>query len=675
MTDYIPFPAILHGGDYNPEQWPEATWDEDVRLMREAHVNVATVPVFGWVSLQPDEETFTFDWLDTVIEKLHAGGIRICLATATASVPAWLDEKYPDVLRVDDHGHRMKHGGRHTFCPNSANFRRLARGLAEKMAVRYGSHPAVVAWHISNEYGNTCYCPQCAETFRVWLQARYGTLDEVNHRWYTRFWGHTYTAWSQIEPPAHGAERSQQAIIIDYDRFQSQSILDCFRMERDVLREHSPNIPITTNLMGTFKPLDYHRWAKEMDIVSWDSYPSRGAKASEIAFSHSVMRGLKEGQPWMLMEQTPSQQNWQAYNALKRPGIMRLWSLQAVAHGADSVMYFQWRRGRGACEKFHGAVVEHAGRTDARVFQEVAALGRELESLGTRTIGGRVAARVAILFDWENWWALEYQIGPSRDLKYVPQVRAFFDALHESGITVDVVSPEADLSKYGLVIAPVLYMIKPGVAERLEAFVEGGGTFVTTYFSGIADETDLIFEGGYPGPLRKLLGIWAEEIDVLSPQEHNAISFDGAFGEAAGERPVSHICDRVRLEGAAALATYVSDFYAGEPALTVNKYGAGLAYYLATQVTPETLQQLCRKWCDDAAITPVLGSRPTPGVEVTNRISPDGESLIYVLNHGTEPVSLELPSGTTYVDLLTGEGREGQVILPKFGVQILAPFS
>jgi len=671
MTNYIPFPAILHGGDYNPEQWPEAVWDDDVRLMQLSHVNVATVPVFGWVSLQPSEDTFTFEWLDRVIEKLHTGGVRVCLATATASVPAWLDQKYPDVLRVTANGHRAKHGGRHTFCPNSPNFRRLARGLAERLAIRYGNHPAVVAWHISNEYGNICYCPQCAKAFQVWLQNRYGTLEELNHRWYTRFWGHYYTDWSQIETPSYDGERSMQAILIDYDRFQSQSILDCYCLERDAIREHSPSIPITTNLMGPFKPLDYHKWAREMDVVSWDSYPGRGAAPSDIAFNHTLMRGLKEGQPWMLMEQTPSQQNWQAYNSLKRPGVMRLWSYQAVAHGADAVMYFQWRRSRGACEKFHGAVVEHAGRTDARVFQEVAALGQELESLGTRTIGGRVEAKAAILFDWEVWWALEYQNGPSVDLKYVDQAKSFFAALHSAGIPTDIVSPDADLSGYSLVIAPVLYMVKPGIAEKLEKFTENGGVFVTTYFSGIADETDLIFEGGYPGPLRKLLGIWAEEIDILSPQEGNTIVVDKAVGELAGEYPCRHICDLIHLEGAEALASYGQDFYKGRPALTVNTFGKGRAYYLATQVNADTLISLSRAWCDAAGITPPLGHRAPAGVEVMPRVSPSGETLLYVLNHNKVPVSVTLPGGT-FAELITGESVAGDLDLDAYGVAILA---
>ncbi len=668
--DYVPFPAILHGGDYNPEQWPESVWDDDVRLMQEAHVNVATVPVFGWVSLQPDEDTFTFEWLDTVMDKLWAGGVSVCLATATASVPAWLPRKYPDVLRVGADGRRVRHGNRHTFCPNSPNFRRLATGLARRLAERYKGHPALRVWHVSNEYGNVCFCDQCAAAFREWLQARYGSLEEVNRRWATTFWGHTFTDWAQIETPTRDGERSMQSLLIDYDRFQSHSILECYKAERDVLKEVTPDVPITTNLMGAFKPLDYQKWAKEMDIVSWDNYPGKDQPYAEIAFNHALMRGLKEGKPWMLMEQTPSQQNWQAQNALKRPGVMRLWSYQAMAHGADTVMYFQWRRSRGAQEKYHGAVVEHVGTSNTRVFREVAALGEELERLGTRTIGGRVPAKVAVLFDWENWWAVEYSSGPSVDLKYVPQCRSFYTALHALGVPTDIVSPDADLSGYDVVIAPVLYMVKPGVAEKLEAWTRAGGTFVTTFFSGLVDETDLVYLGGYPGPLRTLLGVWAEEIDALAPGQTNNVVFQEAFGALKGAYPCRLLCDRVHAETAQVLATYGEDFYAGEPAVTVNTFGQGRAYYLATELDKAALGPLMQKLCADKGLSPPLPGGPPPGIEVMPRVSPSGETLLYVLNHNPQSAFVPLPPGS-FRDLLSDAVHHDRVQLAPYDVLIL----
>jgi beta-galactosidase len=664
------FPAILHGGDYNPEQWPESVWDDDVRLMQEAHVNVATVPVFGWVHLQTDEETYTFEWLDRVLDKLHAGGIRACLATATASVPAWMDQKYPDILRVDRDGVKQKHGGRHTFCPNSANFRRLSTALARKMAERYKDHPALTVWHVSNEYGNYCYCDTCAAEFRGWLKERYGSLDELNRRWYTSFWGHTYTDWSQIETPTTNGEGSMQSLFIDYDRFQSDSILACYVAEARVLREVTPQIPITTNMMGAFKPLDYQKWAKELDIVSWDSYPRKYATPADIAFPHALMRGLKDGQPFMLMEQTPSQQNWQAQNALKRPGVLRLWSFQAMAHGADTVMYFQWRRSRGGTEKYHGAVVEHVGTSEPRVFKEVAALGEELERLSTRTLGGRVKAEAAILFDWDNWRAVEYSSGPSVDLRYVPQCLSYFAALQRMCIPTDVVSPSADLSRYKLVIAPVLYMVKPGVAENIEKFVDRGGSFLTTFFSGIVDETDLVYLGGYPGPLRRLLGIWSEEIDALAREDTNQVVFGRAYGALNGQYVCNLLCDRIHAEGAQVIATYGSDFYAGAPALTVNHFGKGRAYYLATALEEKGLSDLIRALTEEAGIASVLPGAPA-GVEAMPRISPSGETLLYILNHNNEPADTPLPAGS-FTDLLSSKPCKDKLTLPSYGVAILA---
>jgi beta-galactosidase len=663
---------ILHGGDYNPEQWPETVWDEDVRLMQLAHVNVATLPVFGWVSLQPDENTFTFDWLDRIIEKLTGGGVSLCLATATASTPAWLDEKYPDILRVDSSGHRLKHGNRHSFCPNSPNFKRAGGDLVHAIADRYAQHPKLALWHVGNEYGNTCYCDQCAVAFRIWLSDRYDSLEKVNERWYTKFWGHTYTSWEQIEPPTTNGESSMQSLLIDYNRFQSDSLLSCYTNERDILRRYDPNIPITTNLMGTFKPLDYHKWAQQMDIVAWDSYPSRGAQPAEIAFSHSLMRGLKEGQSWLLMEQTPSQQNWQPYNSLKRPGVLRLWSFQAIAHGSDAVMYFQWRRSRGACEKYHGAVVEHAARTDARVFQEVAALGAELEGLGDKTLLGRVATKIALLFDWDNWWGVEFSVGPSIDLKYLSELITYYSALHRLGYVADVVSPEADIAQYSVVIAPLLYMVKPGIAEKLTTFVENGGTFVTTYFSGIVDETDIVYEGGYPGPLRDLLGIWVEETDVLSPTQENAVRFTGDEFLPGARYNSGILCDRIHTErGAAPLAVYTSDFYAGEPAITVNTVGLGRAYYIGTHINDEGLEAILATIALNAGVRPPLVATPHPDIETVERVNPDGSKLTYILNHSERSNNIALAVNQKFKNILTGELVHEAILLGPHGVAVL----
>ena len=421
-------PRIWYGGDYCPDQWPEEIWPEDMRLFRKAGINVATIPDFSWAKLQPSEDTWDFGWLDRSLDLLWKSGIFACIVTSTGAMPPWLAAKYPEVLRTTFEGLRRKYGHRHNACPNSPVFRRLSTQLARKLAERYGSHPGLVAWHVSNEYGGRCYCDLCEKAFRRWLKARYGTLDALNHAWWTGFWGHTFTDWDQIVVPNILSEHTDprhtafQGITLDYYRFSSESLLDCFRAERDALREVTPGVKITTNLMGTYKELDYFRWAREMDIVSWDNYPALDTPISEVAFRHDLMRGLKAGAPFMLMEQTPSQTNWQDYNGLKRPGVMRLLSLQAVARGADTVMFFQLRRSRGASEKYHSAVIDHAGHENTRVFREVAALGEELASTGSALLDSRVESRIGILFDWENWWAIEMSSGPSLALRYVQQV-------------------------------------------------------------------------------------------------------------------------------------------------------------------------------------------------------------------------------------------------------------
>ncbi len=659
----LKFPFILHGGDYNPDQWPEEVWDEDVRLMNLSGVNVATVPVFGWGNLQTSEDTWDFGWLDRVIEKLHAGGIRLCLATATAATPPWLDAKYPDILVVERDGRKRKHGSRHTFCPNSENFKRLSTGLTRKMAERYGKHPALLLWHVSNEYGNYCYCETCSVAFRTWLKAKYGTLKELNHRYNMSFWGQTYTDWSQVEAPQDLAQRNFQGLLIDYNRFQSESILGCCKAEIEVLREITPDVPITTNMMGTFKPLDYHSWAKELDIISWDSYPSRSAEPAEMAFRHTLMRGLKDGQPWMLMEQTPSQQNWQAYNSLKRPGVMRLWSYQAMAHGADAVMYFQWRRSPGAQEMFHGAVVEHAGRSDVRVFQEVAGLGAELARLGPDTLGGRVKAEAAIVFDWDAWWAVEFSSGPTVELQYVDGCLDAFRALMSLGITCDIVSVDADLNQYKAVIAPTLKMVKPGFSEKIGSYVKNGGVFVSSYFSGITDETDRSFSNGYPGPLQDILGVWIEETDALAPGEKNAAQFGDLRFECG------MLCDLIRLEGASRLATYVKEFYAGSPCVTENSYGSGKAFYCGTRLDREGARHFYGLVADAAALSPVFGIAPPDGVEVTTRTAGD-KTVHYVLNHNPVPVEVVLPSGS-FTDLISRKLVSRSLTLSAYGVAVL----
>lgn len=678
-------PFIWHGGDYNPEQWPRATWDEDMRLMQECHFEVATLGVFSWVSLQPEEERFTFEWLDDIFEKLAAAGRIVCLATPSAAQPAWMSQRYPDVLRVDASGVRWHHSWRVNYCPTSPNYRRFATQMARKLAERYHQHPELVAWHISNEYSGACYCDLCASAFREWLKQRYASLEDLNQKWWTAFWSHTYTDWSQIEPPYANGERSIHALVLDYRRFQNDMMLECFKGEREAIRAYSADLPITTNMMNFYPELDYRTWAKEVDVIAWDSYPGPKDQPQDIALAHDLMRGLRDGQPFMLMEQTPSSQNWQDYNELKRPGILRLWSYIAVAHGADTVMYFQWRRSRGECEKMHGAVIEHSGHSDTRVFREVRQLGAELLHLKDHTLGGITPSEVALLFDWPNWWAIDASIGPIRDKRYIPTLRQHYSAFWKRNVPVDVVFSDSDFSRYRLLIAPMLYMVRPGVAERIEAFVRQGGTFVATYFSGLVDEHDCAFEGGYPGPLRHILGIWNEEIDALYPDQQNSIVIqDGDEAQRWSASFTSniytcgHLCSIIHCEGATALATYGDDFYAGTPVVTRHTPGTGrgadahrqgAAYYIGSEPEQRFLDDFYGQLLQEQHIQPVLA---TPeGVEATLRQTARGP-VLFLLNHMATKAQVGLAEGKRYRDLLHDREVAVTLLLDGYDVAILA---
>ncbi len=657
-----------YGGDYNPEQWPEDTWAEDMRLLKLAHIDIVTLNVFSWAALQSDEVTYHFEKLDKIMNLVRDNGMKVCMATSTGAHPAWMARKHPDILRVESNGMRRKFGSRHNSCPNSPTYQKYAKALAARLAERYKDYDNIVAWHISNEYGGECYCENCEKAFRVWLKEKYHTIDEVNRAWDTAFWGHTFYDFDDIVVPNHlsehwGNDRTTfQGISLDYKRFNSESLLNAFRLEYDAIHAITPDIPITTNLMGTYQPLDYQMWGKYMDFISWDNYPSNETPLEETAMRHDLMRGTKQGKPFALMEQTPSVTNWLPYNMLKRPGVMRLWSYQAVAHGADTVMFFQMKRSIGACEKYHGAVIDHVGNENTRVFREVTELGAELEKLGSQTLGARTDAKAAIVFDWDNWWGISYSAGPSIYLDYCQEVLHYYKALHNKNIPVDMIGVEDDLSKYSLVIAPVLYMVKGNYDEKIRAFVKNGGRFLTTFFSGYVDEHDLVTIGGYPGKLRDILGIWVEEEDALPKEMENSFSYQGKT------YPAKMLCDLLHTEGAQALTSYEKDFYAGMPVLTKNAFGKGYGYYVATSSDDAFYEDYLSEICAEAGITPIMDTPAT--VEVTMRSNANG-SFVFLLNHGEETYETALPFAGTDLLTDTAYAQNDAITLKAKGVAII----
>ena len=662
------FKRILYGGDYNPNQWPKEIWQEDMRMFRDAHINSATINVFSWAKLQPSEETYDFEELDEIVKMLEKEGYDIVMATSTAALPAWMVKRYPEVARTDYEGRHHKFGQRHNACPNSPVYQKYAAALTEQLAKRYGKTGKVACWHVNNEYGGECYCENCEKAFRVWLRKKYGTIEEVNKAWNMEFWGHTLYDWDEIVLPnalgeGIGPDKTAFAgISIDYRRFNSDSILENFKMERDIIRRYDPETPVTTNLMGTYPGLDYFKWAKEMDVVSWDNYPSYDTPWSQTAMCHDLMRGLKN-EPFMLMEQTPSQQNWQPYNSLKKPGQMRAQSYQTMAHGADTIQFFQLRRSVGACEKFHGAVIAHAGTENTRVFREVAALGEELERLGETVIGSMPDAKIGVIFDWDNYWALEYTSGPNRDLKYVDQIHQYYSSLYRKNYSVDMIPVDADFSRYRVIIAPVLYMVKEGMAEALERFVAQGGILLTTFMSGIVGQSDNVHLGGYPGPLRKMAGVWVEEIDALAPEQTNSIRFsDGTVGTCR------LLCDLMHLEGAEALAEYTSNFYAGMPAVTRNAFGKGAVYYVGANLDQASLDKVMSALLAESGTAPTV-KEPTD-LEVTVRET-ETEKITFLINF--QPDTLPLPAGFAgKTDLLSGKLLETETALAPYDVILVA---
>ncbi|MDQ0379696.1 beta-galactosidase [Amycolatopsis thermophila] len=653
---------IRYGADYNPEHWTEDVWDEDVKLMTEAGVNLVSLGIFSWAKVEPRPGEFDFGWVDAVMDKLAAHGIGVSLSTMTASPPPWLSHRHPEVLPVREDGTRLSAGSRQQYCPSSPVYRDHAARLVEQVAARYGDHPALTIWHVGNEYGchiRQCYCDTSAADFRTWLRARYGTLDALNAAWSTTFWSQGYSEWAEIQPPRVAPSFRNPAQQLDFQRFSSDAILACYRTEADILRRVTPGVPLTTNFVGLVqKALDWHSWAAHEDVVSLDSYPEpydpRGHV--EAAFGYDVVRSLKDGKPWLLLEHAPSAVNWRTHNGAKAPGVMRQGVLQAVARGADAALFFQWRQSRGGAEKFHSAMVPHAG-ADTRIFAEVCSLGQDLAALSD-VAGTRVRSEVAFLHDWNSWWALELDAHPSQDVTQLDSHLAHYAPFFDAGVSCDVLPPTGDLSAYKLVVVPNLYLLDEEVADGLRRYVESGGHLVVSFFSGIVDSADRAHLGGYPvAPLREALGVRVEEFWPLAPGTSVALS-SGSAGTLWSEA--------MSLQGAEVVASFASGDLAGAPAITRHEYGDGVAWYLGTRPEPGEMRRLVDRIAAGAGVAPVLEGLPA-GVQAVRREGPDREFL-FLLNHDSGEVAVDLPSPAP--DLLTGRTSARHTLAPR-GVAVV----
>lgn len=648
------FPHLLHSGDYNPKQWLDAPeiLEQDIALFRQANINCVSLGIFSWANLEPQKDHFTFTWLDHVIDRLYENGIVTVFSMPSGARPQWLAQEYPEVLHVNTDGTQNLFGARHNHCYTSPVYHERVQIIDTALAKRYANHPAVILWHISNEFGGECHCELCQQVFRDWLRKKYGTLDALNHAWWSHFWSHTYTDWSQVHSPSPLGETSIHGLVLDWRRFVTEQTIDFMQVEIDAVKSVCPDIPVTTNMMTHYTyELNYYHFREALDVISWDNYPEWHKPGSEIwaaescSMTHDIMRSIQK-KPFLMMECTPSATNWQPVSKLKKPGMHTLSVLNAIAHGANSGQYFQLRQSRGSCEKFHSAVISHTGTANTRTFREVAETGRILQALSDRVYDSVTPVQTAIIHDVKNKWALDQCKGPrNAGLDYFGALQNNYRYFWKNGVPVDLVDSTYAFEEYQLVIAPMLYLFRSGIQEKLRRFVENGGTLVTACFSGVVDETDLCFLGeDTPEKLSDVLGLWVEEIDSLYDGEANRMTWNGK------SYALTELCELCHPTTCEVLVTYASDFYAGMPALTKNSYDKGTAYHLCASAESGFFLDFYVALTRTLGLKRAMETHVPDGVSLSLRESAH-EKLVFVQNftYTSQTITLDQP----YRDALT----------------------
>ena len=664
------FNHLVHGADYNPDQWikyDKDIIDKDMRLLKLANMNSVSAGIFAWSTLEPEEGKFNFSFLDEVMDKVAKVGGKVILATPSGARPRWLAKKYPEVLRTNEKREKNIFGERHNHCFTSPVYREKVAIINEKLAERYKNHEALGLWHISNEFGGSCHCPMCQEAFREWLKEKYDNdLEKLNYEYWSDFWSHTYTSWDQIESPSSKGDMSVNGLSLDWKRFTTHQTAEFFKAEIEPLKRITPDVLVTTNHMRYTDVLDYFKFSEIMDVVSWDDYPSWQNDETDIdlamtsAMWHDVMRGMKQ-KPFFLMESTPSMVNWKPLDKIKRPGMNKATSLLAVAHGSDSVQYFQFRKSRNCTEQHHGAVVDHCGHENTRVFREVSELGAAMKKMDD-IVGSYTKSEVGFVYDWENRWALEGASYFKKDKKYDVTLNKHYNEFYKRGINVDFLSYKGDFSPYKLIVIPMMYSVPEFLIKKIEEYVKGGGCVVTTYASAMVNENCLAYLGGWPAnELKDVFGVWNEEISCMADDEKVKVSYNGKQYDAVD------YCEVIHETKAEVLGRYEEDYFKGMPAVCKNQYGDGQAYYIAFRDNGDFLNDFYGELIEELKLEKEFLELPY-GVTVAVR---EDENFKYVFIHNFAMSDKTVKNNKSFINMETEEKETGNIFMPARTCKVL----